>query len=383
MDELNRAITAGRNLLAKRARPPARNWIGLLGRADGVVIDAELTTATQQFVFVQMPDGNTVSAYNQRVSPAAGKRVVVGYDDVNPLLLQVLADAASYGGISAPPQSSQQAHRHQHQWLDAGGGWDPVLTDIRAWSPFAVYPAGGMKVQIYATMFWTGAAWTRISTTVDLTAHIPTSAGQARYVLLEADTSGAIIATAGSVGSLLALSDSAIPAANPQRRSIAAIRTYYGQTAIQETPAANDIYADLRFPGTHPHSIASLESISALSLMGNAGSAAGPVAEIAAPDDATKFLNGQLQWAVPAGSGSSSSDSGTSHEHAIARLSGSAGQSTFDLPDFAEQLDLVAVGGLLLDPAGIELVGAGGVLEITPALAAAATLQVNYRVAML
>jgi hypothetical protein len=86
-----------------------------------------------------------------------------------------------------------------------------------------------------------------------------------------------------------------------------------------------------------------------------------------------KFLRDDATWQAAGGG----------HDHGVARVSGSAGQTTFALPDFASMLEIVTVGGIALDPSETSLNVDGDQLIISPALAATAVLQVNYMMAVI
>lgn len=120
-------------------------------------------------------------------------------------------------------------------------------------------------------------------------------------------------------------------------------------------------------------SLNKLQNLSALTLLGNSGSSAGPVTSITAPGDSTQFLNGSLSWSTPAGG-----SGGAGHEHALARWLAAAGDTALNLPDFASQVNEVTVGGLVLDPVFWNLSSDGGQVLLTSALTANTTVSVSY-----
>jgi hypothetical protein len=73
---------------------------------------------------------------------------------------------------------------------------------------------------------------------------------------------------------------------------------------------------------------------------------------------------------------------GGGHVHGLARWNGGAGDTIFELPDFAEYIDWVAYNGLAFDPgADYSLDVAGDTITLTAGLAAAATVTSGYVIA--
>ena len=90
-------------------------------------------------------------------------------------------------------------------------------------------------------------------------------------------------------------------------------------------------------------------------------------------------IDSSLQWTSGSlGSGGISPSAGVGHEHAIARWSGSPSEFSFSLPDYADEIMSMSIGGLEVDPIEIGLSSDGGVITLSTALAAGATVQASY-----
>jgi hypothetical protein len=186
--------------------------------------------------------GNQLSiAICTRVQPSDGAAVWVGYANEERTLYQVLSlrtiDAANanYTGGYAPA--------NRYRYMAVGGGQDPLWLELRAWLPLRVghtHPAS-TSISVYKGNIWTGSEWiSAASQYVDLSSHIPATADKAAWVLITVDDTGTIVDTKGSEVDLVDLSTSgdifanapAVPAGTID--TLALVRVYEGQTAIQE-----------------------------------------------------------------------------------------------------------------------------------------------------
>jgi hypothetical protein len=390
-------------------------WPAVLGDGNGLVAVPNLVKR----VYVRMPDGHAAMVFNDdRVPLTNNLPVVVGYDYINPSLFQVLGLRQTYNGNENGGYPSLGMHHASHEYLADHGGQDVVNVHTR-------------QMQVYNSPIFTSSGWKSAALfSIDLTAHVPASG--ARYVLVSQALDGSLVATAGvtvAIRTYLQLSNIPTPPVNA--RPIGAVVLEHGQTTITEDRERQDI-VDLRFPTFRAWPVTGTSA--ALPLGATAGSGAGMAAAAwdhvhthgnqtggalhatatagsagfapALSGNATDFLNGTGAYSVPAGgsplsdatpasigtaapgtSGSasrgdhvhagSSTGGGVGHEHGVSRWSGAAGQTVFDLPDYVEMIETVAVGGLGLDPLLVALNDPGDTLTI-PALAAAATVQANY-----
>ena len=374
-----------------------QTWPAVLGDGNGLVAVPNLVKR----VYVRMPDGHAAVVFNDdRVPLTNNLPVVVGYDYINPSLFQVLGLRQTYNGNENGGYPSIGMHHASHEYLADHGGQDVVNVHARQILPARLTAIGGLKVGVYNSPLYTSAGWKSAAlASLDLTAQVPASG--ARYVLVSQALDGSLVATAGStvaIRTYLQLSN--IPTPPTNARPIGAVVLERGQTTITEDRERQDLL-DLRFPTLRAWPV--ISTTAALPIGATAGSGAG--LEAAAWDhvhthgnqaggalhqvatagsagfmpalsgSATDYLNGTGTYSVPAG-GSPVVSIG--HEHGVARWSGSSGQTVFDLPDYAEMIETVAVGGLWLDPLSVALNDPGDSLTISPALAAAATVQANY-----
>jgi hypothetical protein len=113
----------------------------------------------------------------------------------------------------------------------------------RAWLELRVGMATipSLSVAVHSGSVWTGAEFIFVpSQNVNLSAQLPTTAGNAALVMLTVDTSGTIAQTKGVETTLALLCPSGDEYANtptvPTNTAdvIALVRVYYGQTEIRE-----------------------------------------------------------------------------------------------------------------------------------------------------
>jgi hypothetical protein len=213
------------------------------------------------YVYVQMA-GSIIDVLNVRVPSAAGLSVRVGFDPLQPNLLQVLSQRNISSGQNGSGVPTVQSHHKEHEYPL---GRDIVYSQLRQFMPFRVAPAGGFTVSVYRGIAYGDTAWHVVqpptptvglpaaATTLDLSSYVVTTSGKAVLVLISLSTAGALVTTAGSQVDIRSLTTADIPAA-PAGTShvLAAVRMYYGQLAINENIYGSDI-VDLRFPMLHFH----------------------------------------------------------------------------------------------------------------------------------
>jgi len=194
----------------------------------------------RRVVYVRI--GNTLAyARCARVAPKNDMAVWVGYANEEKTTYQILSarsdesNETNEGGGFAPA--------NYYRYLAQGGGQDPLWLEKRAWLPLRPGTTNppSMSVSIYSGDVWTGTVFLHVAAqTSDLTAHIPETDGNAAWVLLTINTSGAIVQTAGDETTIALLCPDgdefanapAIPSSTAE--VVALVRVYYGQTAIRE-----------------------------------------------------------------------------------------------------------------------------------------------------
>lgn len=238
MSTVKRAIERA----ASRLERATRRWPATLSTATGDIApgySARVPSVPGQ-VYVVMPDGAVITAYNSRVPSDTGRRVYVGYEPHNPSLLRVLDFQASYNNPS--PAGGFGAHAPTHVWPAS----DTVYSQARQLMPLRLRIVSGFIVGVEPSPYWTGTGWALTPVpTLDLEPDVPASGR--RYVFVYVDTDGALASRAG-VASPGALVYNQIPPAYPGETPLGAVALYAGQTGLQETLAVQDI-VDLRFAG--------------------------------------------------------------------------------------------------------------------------------------
>lgn len=240
---------------------------GVIGRADGIVRVA----GKPNYVYIRLAGSAATAVYNNRVNPVHGMPVLCGYDPLEPNRFQVLSIQSTIAEqIGFDSGDAGYAPASRYRWQYPGGGQDPLYVELRQWMPLRIAPAGGLTVYVYPGLVKLDSGWAVIGGTdlIDLSAHLPTVTGKALFVLLTINESGIVVVTAGVTVDLAALSQSHIPEAPVGTiYTLAAVRLYQGQTAIQEGRSNTDI-ADLRAPMHHRHNHADLPADGAVKIDG-------------------------------------------------------------------------------------------------------------------
>jgi len=225
---------------------------GVLGDGFGAVTVPGLSN----FNYVTIGD-KVLPVFNNRVPAQAGIKIWVGYEPdqsdkvYKNKLFQVLSTRSETpAGVEVGYVGYAPAKRYE--WNASGGGQDPLSVHLRAFSPLklGVSSAGGMNVELYKGNVNDGTDFIPIARqNINLSAHIPTTAGKAALVMISIDNTGAIIQTKGSEVDITALAPSDRPSVPADTLFVCGcVRVYYGQTAIQEGRINTD-FDDLRFPG--------------------------------------------------------------------------------------------------------------------------------------
>lgn len=217
---------------------------GIMGDGTGLLDVSGL----DHYVYVRTSAG-CEEVFNNRVPPENDLLVMVGYDPAQPDLYQVLSTRSAFPGGVTGGAVAGYAPAIRYQWMADGGGQDPLWIDLRQFLPLRVGVYLNMSVHIYRGVVKSGTAWIDVnSQTKNLTAHIPSTSGNAAYVLITIDTSGAVVATKGIETTIELLSLTDIPSIPANTLvELAAVRVYAGQTSVQEARSNTDI-KDLRLP---------------------------------------------------------------------------------------------------------------------------------------
>lgn len=211
--------------------------------------DGRGTVSTgNNMVYCRLTENSSViEVLNLRVAPVDGLRVRIAKTPEMPLVWQVIGqddqrtdeNGNNGGGVSY----NVGPHHRLHEYL----GVDQVNVDWRQITNLRVYAAGSMVIGVLAGLIPRPGSDLVVPTqTYDLTAYVPASG--ALYALITIDTAGALAVTTGAtVDSILSLTLADIPDTPDGHFRLAAVRLYFGQTAINESTVSNDI-RDLRYP---------------------------------------------------------------------------------------------------------------------------------------
>lgn len=142
-----------------------------------------------------------------------------------------------------PPGTA--AHGNTHTWM----GTDAIVVSIRQIAALRVTVVQGtMNIEVGRGVITIRGNTYLVDPTaaIDLTTHIPATAGKCRFVLVSISAAGAVTLTDGSEFDTADFALSYIPAAPDGHVRLAAVRLYYGQVEISENLYYTDIM-DMRF----------------------------------------------------------------------------------------------------------------------------------------
>lgn len=176
--------------------------------------------------------------------------IIVGTSPEEPGVTQILS--VNTGPLAALNYAlgTITAHAKTHRLWVSGGGTDPIYLEGYQLLPGRLGPVStSVSVTVYPFVTWIGGAWREAGNeTLDLSAHVPATAGKCRMVLISVDADGDLVQTAGSevnLADLAPLTDTPNPPAGTAV-VLGAVRCYYGQTAVQQGRTNKDIM-DCRF----------------------------------------------------------------------------------------------------------------------------------------
>lgn len=226
--------------LEKRIGRKRLEFKAVLGRADGQVKSLEVG-ASPEDVYITLYNGSVITCHNDRVPRVPLRKVVVGYDDKDPNLLQVLRFDNLY---TTRPHPNVANHKDSHAWF----GYDPVEAYGEQIMPLLPRAAGGLNIRIHGgNYFCNGSNHILPNTDIDLTAEAVSSG--AEWVNIEIDESGAITYNHGvNKASRALLLPEDIPATSTSKKLLCSVKMYAGQSVVIQTKTDTDIY-DPRFSG--------------------------------------------------------------------------------------------------------------------------------------
>lgn len=248
-------IRAARKALNRKANNPLR-ISAVTGNGEGTV-----ETGTANLIYCVTAEEGVVQAWAYSCPHVYGLPVWLTQSERRPGALEVVS-VRDIGSQNSSQQAEVGKHGDSHRWLGLrGGGYDPTFIELRQFVPFGLWsgndPETAFLLRVGRGVVWTGVQWAAVQpSTLDLTAHLPTSVGAARYaryVLIylaskDAGTAAEVKGLAGTavVAANLTLEDIPAPPTNVLM-VIGAVRMYSDQEMIQDGRTSTDII-DMRFP---------------------------------------------------------------------------------------------------------------------------------------
>jgi len=236
------------------------------------------------FVYIRVGSELVVGqAYNNRVPNRENLPIIVGYSSDQPALFQVLSIREVYAGADSGHDMIPQvvAHHNSHELGNADGGDDVVYVQKQQILPLLAYETDPASMYINVASDWypwqSGFKFFEGATSADLSGYVPTTSGQARYLLVSVDGATNILQyTEGDTWSLYlppADLSSLVPDAPAGSVPVVAIYLPYGTTALTRETNLYDVRILISpvggslLPAVHDHSDAA-----------NGGATLGPLA---------------------------------------------------------------------------------------------------------
>jgi hypothetical protein len=228
-------ISELRKEIDKSLEVKAIEFKAVMGRADGEV------KVSQNEVYVTLMNGSVVTVYNDRLPRIAFRKVIIGYDDNDPSLLQVLRFDNVY---STRPTAMIVNHKESHAWYSH----DPIDVYAQQFLPLLPRAVGGLSVRVYGGEYKLDTLYHVMPTTdYDLSAEAPASG--AEWVNVEIDSSGVVTYNHGSnKASRELLLPEDIPTTASTKKLLCSVKMYIGQSRFIQTRLDSDIF-DPRFTG--------------------------------------------------------------------------------------------------------------------------------------
>jgi hypothetical protein len=224
-----------RNERKKQLENKPLEFKAVLGRADGTV------KVDESSVYVTLYNGDVTTVHNERLPRIPLRKIIVGYDDSAPGLLQVLRFDNVYDTQSGPMVAN---HKESHAWYS----YDPIEVYAEQFLPLLPRAIGGQTVRVYGGWYISNGVFHVLSTRdIDMSAEMPTSG--AEWVNAELDDAGVVIFNHGAnKASREILLPEEIPTTSNTRKLLYSAKMYVGLTNFVQTRTNSDIL-DPRFTG--------------------------------------------------------------------------------------------------------------------------------------
>lgn len=228
------------NPIEKRVRELGSDWIGemvvWLGDESGTV-----ETGTPGEYFARQYNGKVIRVINSiSIAPKFDARVLVSRSRHEPNTWRIILGLEDY----LDPVSGGTIARHAEQHEE--GGFDRLTLDRKQIKQLSIRAAGGWLVQVYGGAVQTSGGIILVNNAIrDLSSYAITAG--AKYVTIEADSTGALSENEGAVFSSPNAGTAAdIPNPDPGKFPIGYVLLHAGQTAIID----NNIRPILSLPGS-------------------------------------------------------------------------------------------------------------------------------------
>jgi hypothetical protein len=351
-------MTKRESAVERRIREIGSDWIGEQVVRLGNYSEQVSTGIPGQY-YARQGNGRVITIVNSiSTAPRFDKRVLVRRSKVQPTIWKIAEVLEDY---LEPIDAGQVAYHHEQHEED---GPDRLVLDRKQIKQLSARAAGAFTVQVFGGAVQTSGGVVFVNNELlNLASYVITSG--AKYISIESDEAGDLSLNEGTVfpaPNVGTYSD--IPTPGTGNHPIAYVLLFGGQTAIID----NNIRPILPLPGA-----------SSTVLFNDAEGDPEDVSTSASSDGSSDFAarRDHVHLYTPGEEGGETGG-GESHDHGLARWNGEASQTTFDLPDFAEAIEWLALNGLIEDPFVYSLSPDGSQVVLDTGLTSSQLVMASY-----
>lgn len=320
-------------------------------------------------IWVRFSNGTEARVLNGLAPLAFDRHILVGRLRSQPNIWRVVEIRESYVESAS---NTVPAHHEQHEFKDSTPAFDIVWANRKQIISATLLVSDSVlfKVRVYGGLFPIPGGWALADSTdgstahpdLDLSSYIPTTG--AKYVSIESDSSGALVVHPGNTVETMELfTFNDVPTVPPGSRLIGFVMLFESMTEL--------LNEHIFLPGLFMTDYEVLESGYQIT---NAAADTPLDADEFGFWDVVDEAFKKITWADLSTSLSATTEATPAHEHTLARWNGASGQTTFDLPDYWNEITGVFMNGLQEDPLVYSLSSDGSQIIFDTALPADMTV---------
>jgi hypothetical protein len=345
-----------KHALQDLARESGSDWLGQMAVWLGN-LDGEVETGIPGRYYARQANGQVITVKNAAlVPPLFDLHVLVRRSRIQPNIWQITEVIEDY---TTPAGGGLISHHHE-QHEEAGS--DRLSLDRKQIKQLTCRVSGTWEVAVFGAVVATASGVAIIENQLlDLSSYVVATG--AKYVSIETDDEGELSLNEGTPFSSPEVgTELDIPAPDPGKYILAYVLFYEGQTELSD----ENIRVIMPLPLVGKTSGIQISEAAADSPI--AGDLWGFWDTV---DEELKAIEWEALRLL-------FMDVAPAHEHGLARWNGAAGQTTFDLPDLASQVESVMINGLEEDPFVYSLSSDGSQIVLDTGLASSSTVTAHY-----